>query len=85
MFIFDENGRVVNNPQNIRLLREVSGLSIEDMASLYGIGVRAWQKKEEPVTSSSHRKLDNGGFELLLLLAGQHDKFELHLKKGFNI
>lgn len=78
--MFYDNKKPENTPNNIRALRESCGLTLKECAEIFGIPIRTWQKREEPIDSVSHVKLDKIHFEYLLLLADRHHKYWLKSK-----
>lgn len=71
------NNTYENTPENVRKLRESCGLTLKECAEIFGMPLRTWQKREEPINSASHVKIDKIHFEFLLLLAGKHHKYFL--------
>lgn len=71
-----------NTPETIRAIRSKMGLTQTELAKTMGYQQRAWSFKED-LNPTKTRRLMDGEFEYLLLLAGEHPRFELkeRLKK----
>lgn len=65
-----------NTPETIRAIRKRMGLTQSELAHLLGYQLRAWQLKEDRDPAKA-RKLMQGEFEYLLLLAGEHPVYHL--------
>lgn len=72
-----------NEPAIVKALRLKAGLTQKSCSIIYGVGLRAWQKKEEDNPQNS-QKLSKVEFEYLLLLAGEHPDYVLNKRDNLS-
>lgn len=65
----------VPTPERVKELRVAAGLSLAEAAEIFDYPLRTWQRREDGGKTST--PLRSGEYQLLLLLAAQHPKFEL--------
>ncbi|MFZ4210582.1 hypothetical protein ACOZB2_03980 [Pantoea endophytica] len=64
-----------SDPVKVKEMRIKAGLDLNGAAQEFGYTLSAWQAKES--TGKSYRGIRIGEWKYLLLLAGEHDQYEI--------
>lgn len=75
------------SPDEVRIARELAGLTQTEAAGLVSAANRAayktWSGYEQPLGNRNHRSIPLAAWELFLLLTNQHPDYEvIHRKAG---